>query len=1045
MVIPRLFSIPARMPFLPALLDALTMGNAIPGLDARNLSQATIYLPTRRAARALALHLAEQAKGQAVLLPKIIALGEKEEIAFDLMEENSEESMKLPPSLPPLERKLVLTRLVQSFAARLERERLALPEDMPVLIPGSPADAILLAGDLEKLMDSLNVEGIPWDDLSKAVEAEYSDYFALTLKFVQIAAKSWPEILAEREASDPADRQRRLLMAQTHLLQQESAHPSMQKRFFIAAGSTGSIPATASLLAMIAHMPSGAVFLPGLDPFLDEESWSLLGGDEEALSSIQSHPQRALYHLLTHHMKATRDQVRHLVTPCDRERLLSEALRPAQTSDQWAFIAPEQRFAIAAEGLADIAIVEADDERREALAIALAMRETLEEPDRTAALITPDRSLAKRVAAELKRWNIDVEDSSGTALSQTPAGALARLSIEALIHDFAPAPLMALLKHPHMQLGLNGEDYEKGVQVLEIGVLRGVSPSLGLKGLRQAYHVQRGSRSSHDPLPKKRLTQEDWDLAEKVIKGLETAYAPFTTGLDPHSVDLLSLMVPHRELLQKLRSTSHPTHDQGEEIIEDDFETLEALFEEASRLPSVNIKGRLEDYPAFFNALACEKMVYSSTGRTHRRLKILGPLEARLLYVDRVILGGLDEGIWPPQCKTDSFLSRPMRSRVGLTAPERRIGQSAHDFVQALGIRDVVITRAVKRGGKPLVPSRFLQRLKAFSGDELWGEAIERGARFLAYAVMLDQPNVENNTSSRRPCPVVPSRLIPDHMSISDVSTLVRDPYEFYARRILKLEPLQPLGEEPGAAERGTLFHDALGAFTQQNPTILPNRPGENLLESGRAIFSDIHQAFPEIHALWWPRFENLVPAFIAWEKKRRPGLKQVHAEVSGRLVLPLKHGGTLTLRARADRIEEGHEGWSIIDFKTGQPPSVPDVANGLYPQLTLEAFMLQQGAFSGLPAIQDVPALAYVKISGSHEPLVHKAVEVTRDTTGTVADWISEHPMRLVAMMDAYHAGERGFLSQKPQKSGKTYRAYDHLARLREWSLAGDDEEESA
>src|SRR5829696_8218677 len=429
---PRVFTIPPGAPFLPTLADALTRGRMLEGLehDPAALAEATIYLPTRRAARAFATLLASQGEGRAQLLPRIVPLGEADDAEFELAGGASEDAAfegaeTLAPPIAPLERRLILTGLIQRWAAEVDRDILRLGPGIPFLVPSSPADAVNLAASLERLMDAFTSEDVPWDDLAQAVEADYSKYFEITLKFVRIAAENWPKILAERQASDPALRRSTLIHAEARrLLRDRPSGP------VIAAGSTGSMPATAALLNAIAQLPNGAVILPGLDADLDEASWTAIGGLETDDSDpVHGHPQAMLRRLLDKFLQIPRAEVRPLASLPDglaaRSRMLSEALRPADTTDGWATMPAEQRADLAGGGCAGIKLVEAIDERDEALAAAIALRETLNVPDRTAALVTPDRALAKRVAAEHGRWGIAVEDSAGVPLSETQAGVAA--------------------------------------------------------------------------------------------------------------------------------------------------------------------------------------------------------------------------------------------------------------------------------------------------------------------------------------------------------------------------------------------------------------------------------------------------------------------------------------------------------------------------------------------------------------------------------------------------------------------------------------------
>jgi ATP-dependent helicase/nuclease subunit B len=1038
---PCVFTIPPGAPFLPTLADALTHGRILDGFgrDPAALAEATVYLPTRRAARAFATLLAEHCNGRAQLLPRIVPLGEVDDAEFELAGDTAFEGAEtLAPPIAPLERRLILTGLIQIWAETVDRARLKLAPGAPLLVPSSPADAVGFAGDLERLMDGFSTEDIPWDQLAEAVETDYSEYFGLTLDFVRIAAENWPKILAERQASDPALRRSTLLHAEARrLLREQPAGP------VIAAGSTGSMPATAALLNAIARLPSGAVVLPGLDIDLDEPSWTAIGGLEtDDGDPVHGHPQAMLRRLLDKHLQIPRARVRPLASLPDglaaRSRMLSEALRPADTTDGWAALDAEHRADLARRGCAGLKFVDAVDERDEALAAAIALRETLDAPDRTAALVTPDRALAKRVAAELARWSIAVEDSAGVALSETQAGVAARLAADAAALDFHPVRLLALLAHPLVCLGLPRATVARAARTLEIGLLRGPTPIPGLTGLRQALAKRRGVKDRHTPRPRQRLTWEDWDLAADLVDRLAAAFEGFTTeAFGEDQTDLAMIADIHWQTLEALLDAP----DEEDTENDNSLEHLAALFDDLTLTEARRVRGRFNDYPTFFTALAKERITSPPARSTHRRIKILGLLEARLLSVDRVVLGGLDEGVWPPRTETDSFLNRSMRARVGLAPPERRIGQTAHDFVQALGTEDVVITRAQKRGGSPMVPSRFLQRIKAFAGEDIWRGMVGGGERYLQLARTLETPQPARPLP--RPAPKPDPALFPRVLSVTEIETLVRDPYSIFARHVLKLDALEPIVEAPSAARRGTIIHDILGNFAKDYPVTVPPHAFEDLVQRGENAFGEIKDNYPELYAEWWPRFERLAAAFVVWEEARRADIAKVHAERSGALPIPLPDGSTFTLRARADRIEARcGGGYAIIDFKTGAPPGVKEVFAGFSPQLTLEAAMLMQGAFRDIPASDETPNLIYVHTSGGRKPLKPREIKTPPGDPRSIVDVVAEHRRRLAELVGRYVSGEAAYLSRPYPKYAKRFSDYDHLARVKEWSLASSVED---
>ena len=363
----------------------------------------------------------------------------------------------VPPAVGALTRRHVLATLTRAWGKALRGAirqadadgRLIFDPVEPALVAATPAQAYALAGDLAALIDDMIIEGAPWSRLETLAPDLYDPYWRITLDFLKIAFAHWPEWLAERGLIDRAKRIALLIEDEIKALEGARRGPT------IIAGSTGANRATARLIAAIARAPQGAVVLPDLDLNLDDRTWAMIGASDDASLGLAGHPQ-ALLHRLIGAIGVRRADVTPLGSPTPalaaRSAFLSEALRPAESTDLWRergwTLSP---LALAA-ALQGVTIVVADNENEEALALAIAMRETLETPGKTAALITPDPSIARRVSAELARWGVEVEDSAGRTLGQSPAGALARLILEAAI-EFTPRSFLALLAHPGARFG----------------------------------------------------------------------------------------------------------------------------------------------------------------------------------------------------------------------------------------------------------------------------------------------------------------------------------------------------------------------------------------------------------------------------------------------------------------------------------------------------------------------------------------------------------------------------------------------------------------
>jgi len=791
----------------------------------------------------------------------------------------------------------------------------------------------------------------------------------------------------------------------------------------IAAGSTGSIPATAELIATIARLPHGAVVLPGLDTQLDDDSWRLLAGNEaKGIAPAPGHPQFALQALLAR-IGIGRDAVEDLAKPCGRERLVSEALRPAAATDKWRDTAADPDFGAHVEAaLATLTLIEAANAEEESLAIAVALREAMQQ-GKTASLVTPDRALGRRVLATLGRWNVAVEDSGGDALADTPAGIFARLAAEAALDGLAPVTLLALLKHPLCRLGGPGRD--KAIAALERAVLRGPRPRPGSGGLMHALKAF-DAAALHPSDPRAHLRSEELASAVQIADALGRTLAPLESiARAPEA--LSEFAARHRDVIAALSRG-----DRGEAAFAgpDGTKLADALDELATSPAATGLSVEPRDYAELFDA--------ALTGRVVRRpakptlsVRILGPLEARLTESDRVILGGLTEGTWPPESQNDAWLSRPMRLALGLDLPERRIGLSAHDFAQLLGAREVLLTRAAKIGGAPTNPSRFVQRLAAVAGER-WTSVVARGGVYLHWARALDRP--EKITPAPQPAPKPPRAARPKGLSVTDIENWLRDPYTIYAKHVLRLRPLDAVDADPGAAERGTFVHAAIAAFTRQFAKALPADPAGELISLGKKHFA-VLEDYPEARAFWWPRFARIAHWFARWERERRAGIAALEAEIRGEIDIPLGEG-VFNLRGIADRIERDGAGrYIILDYKTGSARTEPQVRTGLAPQLTLEAAILRKGGFKEIPANASVAEIVYVMLKGGEPPGGYKTIEFKDGTPDFHADRALQ---RLTGLARRFYDDEAPYRSLVHPMWTRHYGEYDHLARVKEWAASG-------
>ena len=968
-------TIEAHLPFLDTLAARL---RAMAGADPLALSRMTVLLPTRRAGRALAEAFLRAGNGEPLLLPRLRPVGDLDldELAF-LADEADAEGLDLPPAIPELDRRLLLAARVQLWDA-----------DIP------PGQAAMLARALARFLDEAQTEGADFAGLAALAPEDLAEHWQDVLKFLRIVTEHWPGILAERGALDPADRRNRLLAAQAD---QWQANPPADP--VIAAGLTGGIPAVAALMEVVARLPTGTVVLPGLDRGAAPETWEVIRVDA-------GHPQHLLARFLDR-LEIAPEAVgvwearSPAAGPPERMSLIGEALLPARLTEQW-----RQSRALESTATRGFRRLDCAGPQEEAQVIALLLRHSLERRDgETAALVTPDRALARRVAAELRRWNIEIDDSAGVPLNKTPPGVFLRLVLDLVSESAAPVPLLAALKHPLAAGGLAPEDFRAELRSLERAVLRGVRPAQGLDGILRALEPEKLRR--HRPF----------------LERLQRRLAPLVTAMASADLPLRTLVESHIAAAEALAESAHEpgprrlwSGEAGEVASGFMADLLAAAGGFTLRAGS--------DYPALFESVLAGPVVRPRFGR-HPRLFIWGLLEARLQRADLMILGGLNDGTWPGDPADDPWMSRPMRSRFGIAPPERRIGVAAHDFVQACGAPEVVLTRAARVAGTPTLPSRWLLRLETVlraAGREtslvgerqplIWQAALDRDLERIAVGAPAPRPPVEAR---------------PRKLSVTAIETWMRDPYAIYARHVLRLKALEPLDAEPEARERGVLIHQALDRFVSAFPHALPTDAEARLLVLGREAFGALLSR-PGIWAFWWPRFERIVRWFLEQERERRGALAALVSETSGSRVFPAP-GGDFELNAKADRIERRADGLVIVDYKTGTLPRETAVERGLAPQLPLEAAIAEAGGFADVPAAA-VAALEYWRLSGLAIPGELKCIAEGTKARALVAAALAGL-QDLIARFDDPMTPYRAV---PIARNAPRYSDYEHLERVKEW-----------
>ena len=974
-------TIPAHCSFVDSLVAGLW--HRVHG-DPLTLRDAIVLVPHRRAVQAVSDAFLRHGGGRTILLPEIRALGDIEEDEpfvtpwADFAEGESPD--QCPPPVGLLRRRLLLAQQVRRY----------LDSNAPETgSRGATAEqALALAGELGHLLDQMQTEGVSFDALATLVPDAHARHWQRTLAFLRIVTEHWPAVLREEGLIDPAIRRNRLLDGVARHWQ--ASPPS---RRIVIAGSTGTVPATARLMRVVASLPGGAVVLPGLDRELDEASWNAAADDA-------AHPQHALARLLgalAIDRAGVGDWLPGDTAEPQRYALLREAMRPARTTDRWRHV---DRRGFDAAGLGGMARIDCSNPDEEAAVIALLLREVLEHATKTAALVTPDRLLARRVKVALRRWNIDIDDSAGQPLADLPVMTFWRLTGEMVARGLMPVALLAAFKHPRAACGMAPGEFRRRVWSLERAVLRGRAPPSGVAGLET--HLD---------------GKHDWfGSLVPVIAALETLLAS-------PSASVPELLVAHCRLAETLAASDTEdgaarlwSGEDGEQAA-----TFVAELHEAARdWPPMD--GR--EYLPMVDA-ALRDAVFRPRRGDYPNIAILGPIEARMQAFDRVILGGLNEETWPATPPADPWMSRQMRTELGLPSPEARVGQSAHDFVQACSAPEVFFTRAERVAGAPTVPSRWLLRLASVLDALQAPEVLTgTGAERRAWAKAISEPRHVRPVSRPEPCPPVSVR--PRRFSVTEVDRLRRNPYAVYAHRILGLRALEPLARDLSFADRGIVIHQALERFLEEGVPRSRDDALARLHAIGRESFGPV-LAHPVVKAFWWPRFLRIAEWVVDTEARRAGEIAQTFTESCGCCTFP-GDAGPVTLRAVADRIDRLRDGgWSIIDYKTGAAPSNREVASGRAAQLPLEALVLREGGFEDIAGSGPCHSLEYWRLSGG-EP----AGEVR--TLGEVERLVRMAEEGFRALVQAFDQPGTIYHVTPDPDFGLTHDDYEHLARVEEW-----------
>lgn len=889
----QIYNISASLPFLEALANGVLERFPEP-------HKVTIYLPSKRAIRSLSEVFLRLSGKPAILLPNMQAVGDIDDDEIEFSPKYAELGALKPAISKP--------RRLMEMATLLSGRQLNLIQSM------------MMAKSLIKLIDEVQTKNVSFEVFENIIPEELASHWQVTLEFLKVAAVVWKEKLEADGLQEPIQLRNQILGALTNYYKTPQADP------VIIAGTTGSIPATAELVKAIYNNPNGYVVLFGLDPFLNED-------DHKQLE--ETHPQKALAHLLNTiaaPLGVVDDWAKLEVNA--RQKLISNALLPTHKIEAW-----QQ-----GKQPTDIELIEAENIEEEAMAVAIALREALEEPAKTAMVVTTNRALAKRISAKMRVWDMEVNDSAGQPLLTTTSANFLLLLADMLASHEAPVDMLGFFKHPYIALELKTKIREIEYEKLH-GPRQETAPELPVdfSGLKKLF-----SR-------KKVLLR---DLLAEHIRISETL-APKLW--EREGEDLKNFI------------------DEMQNEIVDGYQIDPAL------------------YADFLRQMLLTQTYRPKYGQ-HKRVRILSPVEARLEAADVVIISGMNESSFPQLPPADSFMNQQIRRQAGLDLLEKRIGQAAHDFELLAQNKKLILTRSKKEGGSPTQKSRLLQRLEAVSD-------ITPSEKYISWAAAMATP--AEIKAAPRPMPKPPAEARPKELSATQVGRLLRDPYTIYAEKVLRLRLLDEIDRELNAADFGNFVHKAIEEYSK-------NYDGkvETLIKCGEEAFKKLGN-YVGAKAFWWNKFLRIAHKFVELEKEKRHG-QQIYIERRNNINI-----GKFSIKATADRVEVA-DGLTIIDYKTGTPPSADNIKRGLEPQLPIEALIFES-EFKTKTTLMEYWHLKGTGDIIEFQQVDLKQIELTRENLPVIVDKLTDPAIPFVARPWSYYALK--------------YNNYEHLERIKEWA----------
>jgi len=917
------------------------------GFSEQEIANSIVLLPTRRACRDFLKAFAQTNTKQAFFCPQVLSLGDSNE---DEIYFATSDIVK-QDIVSNLQLQFILTRLVQ------QKNNSNLSE------------AFYLAQDLAHLISQTETALLSFDDLKNIKAANYAEHWGQILDFLKIVTHFLPEILKETGKITPALARAENILNATKFY----SHKAQLGTKIIIAGSTGSLPPTRKLIKTLAEFENTYIILPGLDFNLSEADFN---------DVTPTHPQFGMKDLLDD-LKAKPWQVKEItpsknsLTPNSRLDLISKTMLPSSSIKTW------EGVKLPTDCTAGITSLTLNNVEEEALAISLIIKKSCFEK-KTVALVTPDRNLAKRVSVKLKKFGILADDSSGTPFDKTPLGRLICAVADCVTKNFSALSLVTLLNSAYITFGLERKQYLETLTKFEKFVLRKIHLYNGLDDLKNKL-VQLNLDAT--------LQSELVSFIDKLLKALEPLkYSSQTLKAKQWWQNLLTS-------LHNLGADAHLTTDNSL------AELNQEINEHADLLPDLTISDFSKILPLIMNFFSVRPPMHENAS-----VIILGQIEARLLDVDTVILGSLNDGTFPKNTVISPWMSETMRVEFGLPPSTRKIGLAAHDFTQALGKCEVFLTRALKDGGTPTNASRFILRLEAL----LSSASLKLEDSQTWYNLVKHYTSVKELTPPKRAeaNPPLDARQF-KNFYVTKIERLLHSPYDFYAENILKLRPLDELEKLPELSDFGNFVHEGIAKYINKG-----GGSSEQLLQMIESEFTK-SQIPLDIQHFWITSLKRIAQ-FVADDYNSKKHLYTQHLlEQVGEAKLD-----GFNIAAKADRIDKLQDGSvTIIDYKTGAVPKNSDVSSGWNPQLTLEAIICEAGGFVGINHSK-VSEIAYYKLGGQSGGKITR-IDLTK------GDILENTRHRIAQLLHEFCDKPTPFIARHLSEYSLKYSNYEHLARI--------------